>query len=411
MVKKMRFLLLITSLFSIFSPCYSQHAKCGIEERMIRMAGSDSVLLSKMDNARKRVFSRIENNTMQKNGEKRIIPVVFHVVWNRNEGNISDEKILEQFEIMNSVFSSNHEDLDDVPLEFQEVIGSPNIKFCLALEDSNGNSTNGIVRNYTTSTNIGNTDSLFFSSLGGSSAWDTKQYLNIWVVENLNNAGYAIFPWMATDDIDGFVLSANEVLNIGKSEQDRGRVAIHEIGHYLGLSHIWGDDLFHEDENCINDDGFSDTPLQWTWNYQCPREGNDRPFSCGSNDMYVNFMDYSPDNCLHMFTKQQSEFMLATIEEYRSELTAKVIRCTGDNEITNPTILGLYPNPSNGIITLKITNETSAISNIQIFNTMGQVVMEKKEFIYDGISIDLSILKPGVYLLRIQNSTHKIIIV
>jgi hypothetical protein len=97
-----------------------------------------------------------------------------------------------------------------------------------------------------------------------------------------------------------------------------------------------------------------------------------------------------------MFTKQQSEFMLATIEEYRSELTSKVIRCTGDNEMTNPTILGLYPNPSNGIITLQITNETSAISNIQIFNTMGQMVMEKKEFIYDGISIDLSILKPGV---------------
>jgi len=97
---------------------------------------------------------------------------------------------------------------------------------------------------------------------------------------------------------------------------NRGRTATHEVGHYFGLRHIWGDDENSPAGICSEDDGIDDTPLQGRQYGDCPNSGS----SCGSPDMYMNFMDYVNDACMFMFTEDQVEYMRFIIQNYRSSL-------------------------------------------------------------------------------------------
>lgn len=408
MLKPASTLFFICLLFS-YQFLYSQEERCGIEHRISNMITTDSSLLKTMQNAQKRLLTKIKENDYSKSGTKSI-PVVFHIVWHEEWENVSTDKILKQLTIINDFFKSTEQNIEQIPLEFQSVIGHPNIEFCLALETPDGQPTNGIIRQYSPNNQIGQTDNLFYTSLGGSSAWDTEKYLNIWIVESINNRGFAFFPWMATKDIDGIVLGTKEISELGEPGYG-GKVAIHEIGHYLGLSHIWGNSIPSNDEDCINDDGIEDTPYQWIWTPQCPSPNStDLPHSCGSNDMYVNFMDYTEDKCLLMFTKQQSDFMLASLAEYRSGLVSNGLACTPYEQELDIYIKSIYPNPSKGLFTIRLENEKASLSQLQLFNSVGQLVLEKEVFLYNGMNLDLSMLNAGMYLLKLASSTHKIIV-
>lgn len=410
MQRKTPFLLLILISILVSNSIFGQQNRCGVDEKLRIELDANDNLINEINRAKKKIYSRLGGNISQSKGLK-CIPVVFHVVWNSDKGNVEELKILEQLEVMNKVFNNLHEDLENVPQEFKNVIGSPQIEFCLAAEDPNQNPTNGIIRVYSPSINISNTDSLFQTSFGGSSAWDTKHYLNIWIVENLNTTGYAIFPWLATDEKDGVVLGAKQVFQIGELKEYNGRVAIHEIGHYLGLSHLWGDDIVFGDESCETDDGFTDTPLQSWWHYSCKRSEEDTPYSCGSRDMYMNFMDYTDDSCLNMFTKQQVEFMQVTLEEYRSGLLSGEVKCMKSSVNAEVNVIEIYPNPTRQYIKIKVEDESAIISNIQVFNVVGQLVWEDDVLLYDGIFINLSILEEGIYFIKIGDWTKKIIII
>lgn len=177
-----------------------------------------------------------------------IIPVVVHVVYNSSIQNISDEQILSQIKVLNDDFRRENSDAVNTPAAFGNVAGSLNIKFKLATKDPNGGMTNGITRTYTTKKGFkAEANDVKFTSRGGKDAWNTHKYLNIWVCSFLDTSllGYAQFPFdLATKpNTDGVVINYRCFGTVGNLHNvfNKGRTTTHEVGHWLNLRHIWGD--------------------------------------------------------------------------------------------------------------------------------------------------------------------------
>ncbi len=252
------------------------------------------------------------------------IPVVVHVVnYAPAPFELSDEKIHSQFVVLNEDFRAKNTGLSQVPDEFKDRIADVGIEFKLATVDPHGLPTTGILRNSSDVTGFDGKDitgqvpiedlKLFFTAQGGQDAWPRDQYLNIWVADlsdrhgNLGLGGYAQFP-DADPRIDGVVIDPRVFGTVAPLETnfDLGRTATHEIGHWLHLYHIYG-----EDENCENGDLVDDTPTQYAQYANTPSHPQS---SCGSNDMFMNFMDRVYDGSMHMFSKGQKKRMRANFD-------------------------------------------------------------------------------------------------
>ena len=245
------------------------------------------------------------------------IPVVVHIVWNVNNPveNISDAQIFSQIDILNEDFRRTNADAVNTPAMFQSVAADSEIEFCLASIDPNGQSTDGIVRKSTTNSSFSSNNNVKFDATGGSNAWPAGDYLNIWVCDLSGGLlGYAQFPG-GNPATDGIVCDYQYFGNIGTASPpfDLGRTATHEVGHWLNLRHIWGDG------GCGVDDFVSDTPLAGGSNTDglpctfpsansCNSGANDQP------DMFQNYMDYSDDACMNIFTFGQRVRMRALFE-------------------------------------------------------------------------------------------------
>ena len=178
----------------------------------------------------------------------------------------------------------------------------------MATVDPNGNATTGITRKSTTRQDWGTTDDMKKASQGGVNPWNTSEYLNMWIVPRMTSGGntilgYAQFPG-GSAATDGVVMAYNYFGRVGNVSApfDGGRTTTHEVGHFLNLRHIWGD------ANCGND-FVSDTPTHQTSNGGCPIG----QVSCGSTDMVQNYMDYTNDSCMNLFTQGQKNRMRATL--------------------------------------------------------------------------------------------------
>ena len=230
------------------------------------------------------------------------IPVVFHVIYANSTENIPDSKILEQMQTLNDDFRRLNSDQDNIWSQAADT----EIEFCLASFDPNGAPTNGILRVPTTVSSFGSNDNMKFSSSGGSDAWPADQYMNFWVC-NLGGGllGYAQFPG-GPASTDGIVCGYPFVGNNGPGagNYNLGRTATHEVGHWLNLRHIWGDG------GCSVDDFVTDTPESDGANYGCAL-GH---VSCNTEDMVQNYMDYSDDACMNLFTAGQAVRMQALFQ-------------------------------------------------------------------------------------------------
>lgn len=332
-----------------------------------------------------------------------VIPVVVHVVWNKPEENISDERIFSQMEILNRDFNGENVDMANAPAEFKVLTARKGIRFCLAAENPVGESTSGIIRTKTEISAIGTKDELYSTTSGGSDAWDTKRYFNIWIANTGDFlTGFGTYPGQVASEKEGMVIHPKYFGNNNSNRYNLGRVAIHEAGHYFGLRHTWGDD-----EECSTDDGVEDTPFQLSYYQGCPAHPQ---FSCGNANMFMNFMDYVDDECMVMFTQGQMDRMLTTMEILRPGLNASVIPCIQSKAKEWNTVFTVYPNPVREAINIKFIEYAAEIGNITLYNSVGQQIYKETTVLFDKMRIDLPNLMSGVYWIKIGGQTKKLIV-
>lgn len=313
--------LLFSALCVLCLNSYSQRT-CATHDHMQHLQSQHPEIAEE----RKAIEEFTQNFVANYSGEKSTnavitIPVVVHILYKNSTENLSDSRIQSQIDVLNQDFRRTNADASNTPSVWQNIAADCEIEFCLATIDPQGNPTNGITR---TSTNVSSfsiqSDNIKFSSQGGKDAWPRNQYLNIWVGSITGGIlGYALQPG-APASIDGVVIGYQYFGGPGTGAQspyNRGRTATHEVGHWLNLDHIWGDD----GGSCSGTDNVSDTPNQADENGGCP--SFPRTDACSPSApgvMFMNYMDYVNDNCMNMFTAGQKARMLAALNGPRSSL-------------------------------------------------------------------------------------------
>jgi hypothetical protein len=244
-----------------------------------------------------------------------IIPVVVHVVYNLPAENVSMAQINSQIKVLNRDFRATNPDKSQVPNVFKGLIADAKIEFVLAKLDPQGNPTDGVTRTKTDRTSFGTNDSVKFTASGGHDAWPTSRYLNMWVCKLGGGVlGYAQFPG-GPAETDGVVITHTGFGTGGTATAPfhLGRTATHEIGHWLNLRHIWGDT-----EDCTGTDFVADTPNAAGPNVGSPTFPSVSCSNGPNGDMFMNYMDYSDDPVLVMFTSQLVVRMAAVLENERN---------------------------------------------------------------------------------------------
>lgn len=279
---------------------------CATMEVLDRLQSEDPTLLNRIEAIERHTEAYVNNGLRQR--ETIVIPVVVHVVYYDSRENITNAQIQSQIDVLNEDFRALNQEIPFVPNEFSSVIGDVEIEFCLADTDPNGNATNGITRKQSNRRSWGTNDFVKRSSRGGVDPWDVSQYLNIWVC-NIGNGilGYAQFPG-GPASTDGVVIDYRYMGRGGSAVRpyDKGRTATHEVGHWLNLRHIWGD------ASCGND-FVSDTPTHDRANYGCPTYPHYSLCSGSPLEMTMNYMDYTEDQCMFMFSDGQAARMQAVL--------------------------------------------------------------------------------------------------
>ena len=258
------------------------------------------------------------------------IPVVVHVVWHTAAQNISDAQIQSGLDVLNADFRRLNADAGSVPAVFAGVAADCRIEFALAVRDPNCNTTTGITRTNTAITGFtgvtASDERMKSTASGGHDPWDVTKYLNMWMVNYVDGTlGYGTFPSMPAN-IQGLVCDFRAFGTIGtatgNAPYNLGRTATHEVGHWLNLLHIWGDDDNAPSGTCSGSDECADTPNQAIENFGAPAFPH---VSCGNGpngDMFMNYMDYVDDAAMFMFTLDQAVRADATLAISRTGILA-----------------------------------------------------------------------------------------
>jgi hypothetical protein len=379
-------------------------------------------------------FDQTAQTTAASNRSPLTVRVVVHVVWKNPEENLPDSVILSQIAVLNEDYNRQNPDTANLRPVFQPVAGNPQIQFELAdilRVQTNQNFQLNLLGNEILS-------NLKSTADGGSDAWDTESYLNIWIcnIQPISLGGITLgqvlgfaFPpnnlgnWPANSgapspDQDGVVL---DFRTVGRNNPNplpspggtgnlvvRGRTASHEVGHYLGLRHIWGDGgLFGLPNNCNESDGINDTPFA---NAQSPFDCNKTRNSCNKiepfygmdmPDLVENYMDYSSESCMNMFSQGQADHMRNVLNGPRSGL---IQFSSSTQSPVAATRLRLLPNPVSDQARLLFTLEQPEQMACRLFSADGRLQWQSPNTLFPSGNHEITIpseqLKPGVYFLR-----------
>ena len=355
------------------------------------------------------------------------IPVVVHVIHNNlavgTNANISEARVLSQITVLNQ--------------DFRKMLGTPGyntnpvgadveIEFALARRKPDGTATNGIDRVSRTTTNWSTESSV--QAMKAATQWDPSKYLNIWTVQftsNLNAEmggvlGYAQFPSSSqlegldenegAANTDGVVIdwrcfgSVAIASGTYSDDYDRGRTTTHEVAHYFGLRHIWGD-AGNRDEgiDCSGTDYCNDTPTAGWENYDCAQVYNSCP--APGNDMVENYMDYTNDTCMNIFTlDQKARIQTVLLNSPRRNTLATSDALQAPLGIASFGILEgiqLFPNPANEVLNISVSKNGQLPDSYVIYNTLGQVLAASKISTAIDLKINTSNFTAGIYLIKL----------
>lgn len=363
------------------------------------------------------------------------VKVVVHIVWKEAAENLHDSIIHNQIEVLNADYNRLNEDTANLRPLFQPVAGNADIQFQLA----------GIVRvqtNQLFEVNLfGNNllPEVKYEADGGSDAWDTEKYLNIWVckIQPLTLGGFPVgqilgfaFPpnnlpnWPSgvgapTPEEDGVVMdyrvfgsnNPNTLAIPGGTGNltVKGRSTVHEVGHYFGLRHIWGDGGIFGPNNCDQSDGVDDTPYANAQSaFDCDTTKNtceqvEMFYNADVPDLVENYMDYASEDCMNMFTKGQVNLMRNVLQGPRSGLLAPM---SAQKEVAGQRFdFRLSPNPANEFVTLNFNLLETTDVSIRLLNTDGKSLNFSPQTYPAGghrVELNVSHLAPGLYFLEMR---------
>ena len=360
----------------------------------------------------------------QKTNSVIVIPVVVHVVYKNAIENIPDSQVVRQIQILNECYSLQNTNFPTGRAIFDSIGADIELQFCLAANDPQGNPTNGIVRKSAPSGTsfdpIFNMDKVKSSATNGDDPWPNDKYLNIWVCDmsffgNAFVLGYATFPG-EVPALDGVVIQS-EYFGFGTAAapNNLGRTTVHEVGHFFGMRHIWADDDSQATGQCDSTDFVDDTPNQAAksqsdCNLTINSCSNEAPYwgTIDPPDMVENYMDYSADGCMAMFTKGQKARMYSYLSTSPARIAIKtsLVGCSSvglkDLYSKFSDYLFVYPNPTSDLLNINITQFTPQNLNCEIYNANGQLVKAIKQLDFQN-TISLSDLANGMYVVKVYN--------
>ncbi|MDB5270813.1 MAG: hypothetical protein JWP58_3853 [Hymenobacter sp.] len=302
-------LALTSNLASAQAP--APHRTCASVEVLAAQLAADPGLAQRMASINNQAaqFAKTNQATNATAAVTVTIPVVVHVVYNTASENISDAQIQSQIDVLNEDYHKLNADYTKTPSVFAGLVADVGIQFVLAKRNPSGLATTGIERKSSTTASWGTADKIKKASTGGLDAWPSGQYLNLWVgTIGGGILGYAQFPGGAAAT-DGVVISPVYFGRTGtvSAPYNLGRTGSHEVGHWLNLNHIWGDD----GTACTGTDNVADTPNQADENYGKPTFPQVSCSNGPNGDMFMNYMDYTDDAGMYMFSTGQSSRMNA----------------------------------------------------------------------------------------------------
>lgn len=417
-MKTIKIICLILACLFVSNLTLAQRNTCGTIEHMKLKLENDPLYAASLESAEEELsmFINSKKNSKSKNSSIPTlkIPVVVHVLYKTTDQNISDAQIKSQLKVMNEDFRRLNPDTGNTPDVWKNIAADSHIEFCLATKDPNGNPTNGILRRPTKINSFTTDDKVKFTNQGGDDAWDTKRYLNIWVC-NLTGGllGYGEFPTSLYSNTYGFVVAYFAFGTEGNvnTNTKRGRTTIHEISHCFNLRHIWADD----GGGCNLDDGVDDTPKQAGPSNGCPKFPYKDACQIDSPGiMFMNYMDYSNDACMNMFTEGQTLRMRSAIDLFYPTLNNPSL-CDTLNLVGLNSILKAIHNPIGDVCNDSITPQI-VISNIGFDTIKGLKIKTRldnsawTEYIWTGEINTLNdkiINLPTIY--NVTNGNHRVV--
>lgn len=409
-----RNLLLLAALFIFVSGKITAQRSCASYEHLQEQMKADPAFAKKVQENEKGFQNFLRTNKNTRTGTV-TIPVVVHVVYNTADQNISDAQVQSQIDVMNEDFTATNRDYNNYDAGYGSVKGDMSIQFCVVQ-----------IRHVpTTKKSFGANDQVKKAKTGGDDAINPMQALNIWVCNlGQNLLGYAQFPGGKPETFGIVILYSAFGRGSGYnllSAYNLGRTATHEIGHCLGLRHIWGD------ATCGND-FVDDTPLHDGPNFGCPAQG--KLANCTGNpvEMWMNYMDYTDDRCMYFFSDGQvarSDYFMSTDPQLMSIVNSGACTTGPGNPVTSKQILpevnnasvAIYPTVTSGQVNVDYVTSTTGLVQLNIYSQSGALVMKQQMAVVAGENMkhfDLGKLADGFYLVQFNQAnsrtTQKIII-
>ncbi len=414
-----KYLILLLLIFSS-SIMFSQPQKCYTDPAHQYYSGASSLQkdIYRKNEAAVQSWIAAHRNDVNRTGSVVTIPVVFHIVYKNATQDIADSNIYRQVAVLNECFRLQNSNFNQTRPIFDSIAADVEIEFCLANVDPSGAPTTGISRTQAPAGTFFDPllgmDNVKSDASGGKSPWPNDQYLNIWVCDmslfGLTVVlGYATFPG-GDPLLDGVVIQYQFVGFMNNpTTNNQGKTTVHEVGHWLGLRHIWGDGQLST-PLCDSTDYVDDTPNADEASQQtCDIKNtcsNESPYwtSAGIDppDMVENYMDYSYDDCMTMFTSGQKTRMLGFLNTTRTSLlTSNGCNTVGLSE-NNDYNFSIAPNPVSDNITINTTY--TGYFDLVIFDVTGRQI-KKINQLRNVVNIDLSDVGAGILLYEIRDNT------